>query len=72
MIAETILGAWARSARRGMLYKSYDMGEVAAAESFAELALHFAAYEGDDDWHRKRAQKALDLCVDIKRELGIQ
>lgn len=71
MIAETILTVWVRKARRGMLYKAYDMGDHAAARSFAELALHFATYEGDDDWHRKRAQKAFDLCVDMKRELGL-
>lgn len=71
MIAETIHGVASRVARSGMIYKSYDMGDIPAAQSFAELCLYFATYEGTDDRHRNRAKKAFDLCNEIKRELGL-
>lgn len=71
IIAETIMGQTARSARLGLIYMSYDMGHAPAAKDFIELAFHFSSYDGDDQFLINRSQEADKLCHDIKLELGL-
>ena len=71
IVAETITGRTARSARQGLIYLAYDWNNIPAAKAFVELALHFARYDEKENRGYERSQNALQLCNEIKRELRL-
>lgn len=71
MVSETINGRTARKVREGLIYNSYDMGDISAAKAFTELSLYFAEYDPVENRGFERCRKATKLCIDIKSELGL-
>lgn len=71
MVAETITGRTARSARQGLIYLAYDWNNIPVAKEFVELALHFAQYDEKENRGYERSLNAIKLCNDIKRELKL-
>ena len=77
IVAETINGRptglkTTRQARSGLIYMSYDLGNIIAAKEFVELSLHFSNPNSLElIGMRVRCQKSIYLCLDIKNELGL-
>ena len=71
IVAETINGRGLREYRSGLIYSAYDMNNIAAAREFVELSLHFAAYKESATRGIERQQRAIELCNEIKLELGL-
>ncbi len=71
LVAENIAGRASRDAHSGLIHLAYEMDNIPAAKSFAELALYFADYHGEDDRLIVRCRKATELCGYIQRKLGL-
>ncbi|MGB7876408.1 MAG: hypothetical protein WBL25_18655 [Anaerolineales bacterium] len=71
IVAETINGRKMRQFRSGLIYSAYDLNNIAAAKEFAELSLHFATYHESANRGLERCQRAIELCNEIKLELGL-
>ncbi len=48
IVAETINGRTSQPGRSGLIYLSYDMGNVTTAREFLELSLRFSEYQDND------------------------
>lgn len=71
IVAETINGRKMREFRSGLIYSAYDLNNLAAAKEFTELSLHFATYHESSNRGFERCQRAIELCNEIKLELGL-
>jgi len=71
IVAETINGRGMRQFRQGLIYSAYDLGDIATATEFVKLSLHFATYQGRAELRLDRCQRAIELCNEIKLELGL-
>jgi hypothetical protein len=71
MVVETINGRTIKQARNGLIYKAYDAGNISAAKEFVELSLYFSSYEEGKVRNKERNRKSIELCKEIKSELGL-
>jgi len=71
IVAETINGRGMRQFRGGLIYSAYDLNNIAAAKEFVELSLHFATCHERANRGIERCQRAIELCNEIKLELGL-
>lgn len=71
VIAEIIIGRKARSCRSGLIYLSYDLGDINSANLFASKALELLEYNFSDNSLNIRAKNASILCYSIMKELSL-
>ncbi len=70
IVSETINGRKSRQCRSGLIYLAYDSNNKLIAKEFVGLSVFYATYEdGSRDY--KRCQRSIELCQDIKNELGL-
>jgi hypothetical protein len=71
LVAETINGRKQRKYHSGLIYSAYNLHKKLIAKEFVELSLYFAKYNGKNIRHIERCQDVIDLCNEIKLELGL-
>ncbi len=73
IVSETINGRAQRKLRSGLIYLSYDLNNIPAAKSFAEVSLYLSDTEAEDVTfeHFERFHSAAEICKSIMKELEI-
>lgn len=72
LIAETIVGRTNNSARQGLIFLSYDIGEKITAMDFSIIALNLLNGASEQDNYKERVIYNKNKCFDIIKKLKLK